>query len=284
MNARKLCALAATSAFKSAWLSGKCGLSRRSPPSRIHRLNGSTKRLFPSYLIEAATGCDEAPANAERINRTMLLDRRYTGTIGLDTAGDVDFTRRTTGLYAQADSGKTDDDAFDQRWAGAAERLDAAAHDELPDRLADLNAHGSVCVRGDPVEFGKVHRAGIDVEAACALAERFDRRVHFQFVNDPEIHEADAARAVRGDLLLGDPAIDDAPIVEHHVVDAVGRDRATIPHDINMSAVHGEDAAGDLVRRARRDLTVAIDSVCFQASHGEPPALVAGAAHKDAAP
>jgi hypothetical protein len=48
----------------------------------------------------------------------------------------------------------------------------------------------------DAIELRKIDRAGIDIEAARAQAECFDQRIDFQFMHDPEIHEADAARAI----------------------------------------------------------------------------------------
>src|SRR5579864_7500050 len=213
----------------------------------------------------------------------MLLDRRHAGAVGLDAAGDLDLARRAARLDAQGDGRKADHDALDQGRAGAAEGLDAAMHDELADRLADLDADGTVGMGGDAVELRDVHGPGIDIEAARALAEGFDRRVDFQFMHNAEIHKTNAARAIRGDFCVGGPAIDDAPIVEHHVVDAIGYDRASIAHDINMSAVNREDAAGDLVRRAGCDPAIAVDRIGLQTPHVEPTTLVAGAADKDAA-
>jgi hypothetical protein len=55
---------------------------------------------------------------------------------------------------------------INQRRARAPEGLDATMHDELADRLADLNAHRVIGVGNDAVELRKVHRPGVDIEAA----------------------------------------------------------------------------------------------------------------------
>lgn len=236
-----------------------------------------------SDFIEAATRRDEAAGHAQRVDRAMLLDGSDAGAIGLDAADDLDLACRTAGLDAQGNRGKVDHDALDQRRASAAKRLDATAHDKPADRLADLNAHRAVRVGGDTIELRKVHRAGIDVEAARTLAEGFYRRIDFQVVHDAEVDKADAARAIRGDLRLGRPAIDHASIVEHHIVDAIGHHRAAIAYDVDISAVDREDAAGDLIRRTGRNTAIAVDRIGFQTPHVEPSGLVAVAADEDAA-
>jgi hypothetical protein len=67
---------------------------------------------------------------------------------------------------AQSDGGKVDHYSLNQRRARAPEGLDATMHDELADRLADLNAHRVIGVGNDAVELRKVHRPGVDIEAA----------------------------------------------------------------------------------------------------------------------
>jgi hypothetical protein len=59
-----------------------------------------------------------------------------------------------------------------------------------------------------------------------------------------------AARAVRGYLLFGNPVIDRAPIVQHHVVRAIGGHRAAIAHKVRGSAVNDKDAAFGLKKGA----------------------------------
>ncbi len=102
-------------------------------------------------------------------------------------------------------------------------------------------------------------------------------------MHDAEVDEADAAGSMRGDLRIGSPAIDHAPIVEYHVVDAVGHDRPAIPDDVDIGAVDGKDAAGDLVSRAGRNATIAVDRIGFQPPHVEPAGLVTAAADENAA-
>lgn len=115
----------------------------------------------------------------------------------------ISISRAEPGLDAQADRGEANDDSLDQRLAGAPKRLDTATHDESAYGLADLNADGPISVSGHAVEFGKVYGStGVNIEAPCALAEGFDWCIYFQLVHDPEVHKADAARTVRGDLLL----------------------------------------------------------------------------------
>src|SRR5205823_3381309 len=70
---------------------------------------------------------------------------------------------------------------------------------------------------------------------------------------------------------------------EHHIVDAIGHNRPTIPHQIDMGAIDAEDAAGDLVRRTGSDLTIAVDRFGLQALHHKPATLVAAATYEDAA-
>src|SRR5665213_4361667 len=129
----------------------------------------------------------------------MLLDRSHASSVGFDATRNLDLARRTAGLDAESDGRERDHDALDQRRTGAAKRLDATVNDEPADRLADLNAYRTVGVRDDAIELREVHGAGIDIEAARALAEGFDRGVDFQFMHDSEVHEADAARTMRGD-------------------------------------------------------------------------------------
>lgn len=103
----------------------------------------------------------------------MLFNRANAGAVGLDAAGNLDLACRTAGFDAERDGRRRDNDALDQRGAGAAERLDATVHDELADGLADLDADRAVGVGDDTVKFREVDRAGIDIEAA---RRRRDRR------------------------------------------------------------------------------------------------------------
>ncbi len=133
------------------------------------------------------------------------------------------------------------------------------------------------------LELREAHRAGVDVEAAGTGTEGLDRCQYLQRVDDVEVHEADAARAVRGQLLLGGPAVHVAPVVQHHVVDAVGHDRAAVAHLVDVRVEDGEHATGDLVRRAFRDAAVAVDRTRIELRHHEAASGKTGAADEDAA-
>jgi len=73
------------------------------------------------------------------------------------------------GLTLRPMAERADHDALDQRWSSTSERLDAAAHDQPADRLADLDANGPIGMSDDAIELGEVHGAGIDIEATRAL-------------------------------------------------------------------------------------------------------------------
>ena len=130
------------------------------------------------------------------------------------------------------------------------------------------DADRAVGMGDDTIEVGKVDRAGVDIEAACALAESFDRRIDFQFLQDAEMDETDAAGAERSDLRLRRPAVDDTPVIEHHVVDAVGRHWTTVAHSVDVRAIDRESTAGDLVWCAGRASAVAVDRIGFEPPHG----------------
>src|SRR6185312_13738099 len=123
-------------------------------------------------------------------------------------------------------------------------------HFERADRLADLDAHGAVGVRGNAVEYGAIDRPGVYVESARTLPEGFYRRLNLEAVDDAEVDETDAAGSVGGDLFLGDPAVHRAPVVQHHVVDAIGCHGAAVADDIDEGIEDGEYAAGDGIGRA----------------------------------
>ena len=111
----------------------------------------------------------------------------------------------------------------------------------------------------DALELGRMDCSRIDVEATCALAEGFDWRIHLQHVDGAEIDKTDAARTEKISSHVGGPAVDSAPIVEHHVIGAIGRDGATVAHAVGKSAVNHEDPARNAVRRAGWDTAVAVD-------------------------
>jgi len=88
---------------------------------------------------------------------------------------------------------------------------------------------------------------------------------------------------MRGDFLLGNPAIDESPVVQHHVVHPVGRHGTKVAHDVDSGAVYGENAAADLVRRPGRDLRIAVDRIGLQVRYQEASSLVARTADEDSA-
>src|SRR5262245_9594306 len=214
----------------------------------------------------------------------MLFDGRNAGAMRPEAAADFDFTRRRTGFDAKSHGRKSHHYPFDQRLAGAAEGLNAAMHHDPADRLADLNAHCAVRVGDHAIELGKVHCACVDVETASPETKGFDRSVDSQLIDDPEVYKPDAARTVRREFLIGDPAIDDTPIVQYHVIHAIGHNRAVIPNHVNMGAVDREDSPGDLVRRSGGNLAVAVHRLGVQSSYEKTAPLVTVTAHEDAAP
>jgi hypothetical protein len=159
------------------------------------------------------------------------------------TTGDIDFARRAARFEAEGNGRKLHNDAFDQGVAGAAKGFDAAPNLDLPDRLTDLDADRAVGMCDDAFEFGGIHRSGIDVKAARALAECFDRRIHLKDIDAAEIDEADAAWTMRSYFVFCNLPVHNTPVVKHHVVRAVGRDRSAIAHAIRESPVNHEDAA-----------------------------------------
>src|SRR5579872_4070624 len=106
-------------------------------------------------------------------------------------------------------------------------------HFERTNRLADLDAHRAIGMRDDAVEYGAIDRPCVNVEPAGALPESFYRRLNLEAVDNAEVDEADTARSVGGDFFLGDPAIHRAPVVQHHIVDAIGCHRAAVADDVD---------------------------------------------------
>lgn len=185
--------------------------------------------------------------------------------------------------FTQCDRRQLHHHALDQRVAGAAEGLDAAMHHQAADRLADLDADGAIRMRGHALELGQIDGAGVDIEAARAAPEGLDRRQHLQCVDDVEVDEADAARAVRAQLLFGGPAVHEAPVVEHHVVDTIGHDRAAVAHLVDVRVEDRKDTAGDLIGRTFGNAAVAVDRAGLEQRHHQAPAAEAGTADEDAA-
>ena len=104
--------------------------------------------------------------------------------------------------------------ALDQGAASAAISLDAATNPDPADGLADLNADRPIGVGDNALELRGPDCSGIDIKAARALAECFDRRIDLKHGYSAEIDEPDTARAERRYLLLSNPAVHDAPVVE----------------------------------------------------------------------
>jgi hypothetical protein len=118
--------------------------------------------------------------------------------------------------------------ALDEALALAAFRGQVAG--DLQDRewLADLDADGAVAVGYDVLERGVAEGSVVEVETARAGAGGLDWRLDVEAVDLAEVDEADAAGAVGRHRRLRDPAVHLAPVVEHHVVLAVARDRSAV--------------------------------------------------------
>src|SRR5258708_27589660 len=91
-------------------------------------------------------------------------------------------------------------------------------------------------------------------------------------------------RPSRRDFLIRGPTIDDAPVVQRHIVDPVGRHRTTVPYDVHMGTKYRKHATCDLVRRTRSNHAVAVHRVRVEMLHQETAARITGAADEDAAP
>ena len=111
----------------------------------------------------------------------------------------------------------------------------------------------------------------------------FNRRQYLQRVDDIEVHEADATRTIGSELLFGRPAVNKAPIVEHHVIYAVGHDRPSVTYFVNVCVVDGKDAARDLIGRAFGNSAIAIDRTGIEQRRNESPARKTRAADEDTA-
>jgi hypothetical protein len=133
------------------------------------------------------------------------------------------------------------------------------------------------------VELGMSNRSVIYVEAKGALAESFNGSIHFQFAERSKINKSDGARAVRCYLFFGEPAIDRTPIIQGHIVHAVGYYRATINYVIALGAVNDKDPTGDYGGSARRDLAVNVNAVGLKMLDENSPARLSRATPKDAA-
>ena len=101
--------------------------------------------------------------------------------------------------------GKPHDDAFDEGIAHGAEGLEPVPDDDLADRLADLDADGTIRLGDHPLELRRTDCPGIHVEAACAEAERLDG-ASTRASRSTEVDEADPARAIGRDLVVGTPS------------------------------------------------------------------------------
>src|ERR1700751_524262 len=138
-------------------------------------------------------------------------------------------------------------------------------------------------MRDDALEVAGVHRAGVDVEATRTLPEGLDGRFNLEHIHGSEVDQADAARAVRGDLLLGCPLTDRTPVVEHHVIGAVRCHRTAVAQAVDERAVNDQSPTRDPIRGPRADPAVAVDRTGLETPYDEPPSGVTRATDKDAA-
>ena len=84
-------------------------------------------------------------------------------------------------------------------------------------------------------------------------------------------------------FFFGHPPVNDAPVVERHIINAVRHDGSTIRDAVDVCAVDDENAARELIRRPWRNPPIHVDLFGFESPHIETPAIVACAAHEDAA-
>src|SRR6516225_2265793 len=117
-------------------------------------------------------------------------------------ASDHDLPCRAAGLDTEWDGRKSEDDALDQRIASTPIGLNASAHADLTDRLAELDAHRPIRVGDNTLKLRRIHRTRIDIETAGSLPERFDRCVHLEQIDGAEIDETNAAWTIRGNLVI----------------------------------------------------------------------------------
>jgi hypothetical protein len=116
------------------------------------------------------------------------------------------------------------------------------------DRLTDLHPRGSVGVGDDPIKFGPFDGPAINIESAGASPKGLYGSAPAKVADGAEIDEANTAGAKGRHLFPGDPTVDDAPVVERHVVSAIRHNGSIIRDAIDVGAVDDENAARDLVR------------------------------------
>ena len=162
--------------------------------------------------------------------RAMLFQRKHIFSVRAQAAFNPDAFCRSPGLDAECGGGQLRDDAFHERVADCPECLNSSSEDQRSNGLANLDSHRPVGVSDDPVELGSVHGSCVHIESSCALTEGFDRCFDHQFSDGSKIHDAHAARPEGGDFLPARPAIDAAPIVEGHIIRAIGSD---LPRALN---------------------------------------------------
>jgi hypothetical protein len=127
------------------------------------------------------------------------------------SASDDNFLCRAARLNAERGRRKPDDDPFDQRVARASVGLDTSTHINLANRLADLDTNRAVGMRDDALEIGRLHCAGVDIEAPRSFAEGLDWRLHLNEIDASEVDKSDRARAIGSYRLVRDPSVDLAP-------------------------------------------------------------------------
>ncbi|MGH8776868.1 MAG: hypothetical protein ACRDWI_17515 [Jiangellaceae bacterium] len=234
--------------------------------------------------VGAVAACVNAVANPHGRDLATDVDGGDVSAGAGERAADLDAVDGPTGKHADRVGGQPGDHTLDQRVAGAAMGVDTVADDEASKLFAHLHADGGVGMDCDAVELGGVdHASGVDVEAAGSDPVRLDGRADAQRRRRPEVDEADTAAAVRRDRRLGHPAVDGAPVVQGHVVDAVGGDRSTVSYVVDVAAGDDEHAAADQVGRSLRDPAVSEDGPRLQQARREPATAGIGTAGEYAA-
>ena len=120
----------------------------------------------------------------------MQFQWAYASAVRNQTTCNIYFTRRTTRFDAQGNSGELT--TTPDQGGHATISLDGDEPDPA-DGLADLNADRPIGVGDNALELRGPDCSGIDIKAARALAECFDRRIDLKHVYSAEIDEPDTA-------------------------------------------------------------------------------------------
>src|SRR5690606_36617700 len=118
---------------------------------------------------------------------------------------------------------------------------------------------------------------------ARALAKGLDRFIHRQDVHGAEINKTNPARTVGGNLVLGHPTINRPPVIQQHVIGAIGGHWAEVANAVYKGPIDSEYATSDPVRRAGFDASIAVDRTGFEPTHYQPATHIAGATHENSA-